>query len=141
MIYILSSLLAGLYAAMIIGFWRDVCRFGKWHETAGHNPHMFGMDGLSVYLALMVCYYAASDWFGFTLPLFHKGPPVSWESTLMAVVCAAASVTIGYFNGRERFLSPTYAGRREATLRFLAAHQIIDAAEVAAVLRAKGVHQ
>lgn len=35
MIYVLSGLLAGMYAAMVIGFWRDVRRFGKWKEAIG----------------------------------------------------------------------------------------------------------
>lgn len=134
MIYVLSGLLAGLYVAMVIGFWRDVRRFGKWKATIGREVHMFAMDGLSIYAALMVAYFAANDWYGFTLPLFSEGQLMSWQATLLAVACAVTSLSIGYFNGRERFVTPTYAGRREATLRFLASRQIIDAAEVAHAL-------
>ena len=82
MIYVLSGLLAGLYAAMVIGFWRDVRRFGKWKETIGREVHMFAMDGVSIYAALMVAYFAANDWHGFTLPLFSQGQLMSWQATL-----------------------------------------------------------
>lgn len=141
MIYVLSGLLAGLYAAMVIGFWRDVRRFGKWKETIGREVHMFAMDGVSIYAALMVAYFAANDWYGFTLPLFSQGQLMSWQATLLAVACAATSLSIGYFNGRERFLTPTYAGRREATLRFLASRQIIEAAEVVHALKVMQQHE
>lgn len=141
MIYVFSGLLAGLYAAMVIGFWRDVRRFGKWKETTGREVHMFAMDGVSIYAALMVAYFAANDWYGFTLPLFSQGKLMSWQATLLAVACAVTSLSIGYFNGRERFLTPTYAGRREATLRFLASRQIIEAAEVAHALKVMQQHE
>lgn len=141
MIYVLSGLLAGLYAAMVIGFWCDVRRFGKWKETIGREVHMFAMDGVSIYAALMVAYFAANDWHGFTLPLFSQGQLMSWQATLLAVACAVTSLSIGYFNGRERFLTPTYAGRREATLRFLATRQIIEAAEVAHALKVMQQHE
>lgn len=141
MIYVLSGLLAGLYAAMVIGFWRDVRRFGKWKETIGREVHMFAMDGVSIYAALMVAYFAANDWYGCPLPLFSKGQLMSWQAMLLAVACAVTSLSIGYFNGRERFLTPTYAGRREATLRFLASRQIIEAAEVAHALKVMQQHE
>ncbi|HBO6814849.1 hypothetical protein P3818_26085 [Pseudomonas aeruginosa] len=141
MIYVLSGLLAGLYAAMVIGFWRDVRRFGKWKEAIGREVHMFAMDGVSIYAALMVAYFAANDWYGFTLPLFSQGQLMSWQATLLAVACAVTSLSIGYFNGRERFLTPTYAGPREATLRFLASRQIIEAAEVAHALKVMQQHE
>jgi len=141
MIYVLSGLLAGLYAAMVIGFWRDVRRFGKWKETIGREVHMFAMDGVSIYAALMVAYFAANDWYGFTLPLFSQGQLMSWQATLLAVACAVTSLSIGYFNGRERFLTPTYAGRREATLRFLASRQTIEAAELAYALEVMQKYQ
>jgi len=141
MIYVLSGLLTGLYAAMVIGFWRDVRRFGNWKETIGREVHMFAMDGVSIYAALMVAYFAVNDWYGFTLPLFSQGQLMSWQATLLAVACAVTSLSIGYFNGRERFLAPTYAGRREATLRFLASRQIIEAAEVAHALKVMQQHE
>lgn len=65
------------------------------------------MDGVSIYAALMVAYFAAHDWYGFTLPLFSQGQLMSWQATLLAVACAVTSLSIGYFNGRERFLTPT----------------------------------
>lgn len=141
MIYVLCALIAGLYAALVIGFWRDVRRFGKWKKTIGQEFHLFAMDGVSVYLALMVVYFAAHDWFGVTLPLFDEDPFMSWQATLLAVASMTASLSIGYFNGRERFVTPTYAGRREATLRFLASRQIIEAAEVAHALNVLHQHE
>ncbi len=131
MIYILAALVAGFYSQLVVSFWLSVRKFGKWNETIGREHHMFAMDGVSLFAALMVVYWAAHDWFGFSLPLFQKAPAASWECMFMAVSCAVASLAIGYFNGRERFTNATHAGIAEAALRFLATRQIITAAEVA----------
>lgn len=131
MIYILAALIVGFYAQMVINFWIAVRKFDKWKETIGREHHLFAMDGVSLFAALMVVYWAAHDWFGFSLPLFQKAPAESWECMLMALFCAVGCLSIGYFNGRERFNNPTLAGIDEAALRFLAARQIITAAEVA----------
>ncbi|MCO8590378.1 hypothetical protein [Burkholderia multivorans] len=143
MIYVLLGAVSSLYAALVIGFWCDVRRFGKWKETIaiGVEINMLAMDGVSVYLAFMVFYFAAHDWFGFTVSLFHEGRLMSWQATLLAAACAITSVSIGYFNGLDRFTTPTHAGRREATLRFLASRQIIQAAEVAHALEALHQHE
>ena len=92
-------------------------------------------------MEMLASYFAAHDWYGFTLPLFSQGQLMSWQAMLLAVACAVTSLSIGYFNGWERFLTPTYAGRREATLRFLASRQIIEAAEVAHAMKAMQQHE
>lgn len=131
MIYVLAALVVGFYSQLVVKFWLTVRKFGKWNETIGREHHMFAMDSVSLFTALMVVYWAAHDWFGFSLPLFPKAPMASWECTLLAISCAVASLTIGYFNGRERFTKATHAGIAESALRFLATRQIITAAEVA----------
>ncbi len=131
MIYVLAALVVGFYAQLVVNFWLAVRKFGKWNETIGLEYNLFAMDSVSLFAALMVAYFAAHDWFGFSLPIYQKAPLASWESMLLAVSCAAACLTIGYFNGRERFTVATHAGIDEAVLRWLAARQIITAAEVA----------
>lgn len=131
MIYILAALVVGFYSQLVVNFWLAVRKFGKWNQTIGREHHLFAMDGVSIFAALMVAYWAAHDWFGFMLPLFQKEPAPSWLSMFMAVFCAVVCLGIGYFNGRERFTNATHAGIAEAALRFLAARKIITAAEVA----------
>ena len=85
MIYILAALVVGFYSQMVVNFWLAVRKFGKWNETIGREHHLFAMDGVSLFAALMVVYWAAHDWFGFSLPLFQKAPAASWECMFMAV--------------------------------------------------------
>lgn len=56
MIYILAALVAGFYSQLVVSFWLSVRKFGKWNETIGREHHMFAMDGVSLFAALMVVY-------------------------------------------------------------------------------------
>ncbi|EKN6008512.1 hypothetical protein DVQ89_22605 [Yersinia enterocolitica] len=134
MIYILAALVVGFYSQMIVKFWLAVRKFGKWKETISREHHQFAIDATSIFAAPMIVYWAARDWFGFSLPFIHKAPTESWECQLMAVLSACICLTLGYFNGRNRFLNGTDAGIAEAALRYLITRQIITAAEVAAAM-------
>lgn len=135
MIYILPGLAAGFYASMVIGFWLAVRNFGKLHIAYRRESQVFIFDAIGVAWALMVPFWAAYDLLGLRLPFMPPEAFASWQCVLNAVVAAVAAVAMGYFNGRERFTSPTHAGLAESAMRFLATRQIITAAEVAHVLR------
>ena len=134
MFYIFAGLAAGFYASMVIGFWLAVRKFGKLHIAYRRESQVFNFDVIGVAWALMVPFWAAYDLLGLRLPFMPPEAFASWQCVLYAVVAAIAAVTMGYCNGRERFISPTHAGLAESALRFLAARQIITAAEVAHVL-------
>ena len=135
MFYIPAGLAAGFYASMVISFWLAVRKFGKLHVAYRRESQVFNLDVIGVAWALMVPFWAAYDVLGLRLPLMPPEAFASWQCVLYAVVAAIAALAMGYFNGRERFTSPTHAGLAESALRFLAARQIITAAEVAHVLR------
>lgn len=135
MFYIPAGLAAGFYASMVISFWLAVRKFGKLHVAYRRESQVFNLDVIGVAWALMVPFWAAYDVLGLRLPLMPPEAFASWQCVLYAVVAAIAALAMGYFNGRERFTSSTHAGLAESALRFLAARQIITAAEVAHVLR------
>ena len=135
MFYILAGLVAGFYASMVIGFWLAVRRFGKLHTAYREDEQVFHLDVVAVFWALLVPFWASYDLLGVRLPFMAAEAFSSWQCVLFAIVGAIAAVTMGYFNARERFTNPTHAGMAESALRYLAARQIITAAEVAHVLR------
>ena len=102
---------------------------------------MLPLDGVSLLLAALTVYWSLHSWSGFTLPILQRGPMVEWQVTFMAVVSCVASCAIAYFNAGDRFTHPTTAGMREAALRTLAVHRIIDAAELAQLLAFSRTHQ
>lgn len=135
MFYVLAGLVAGFYASMVIGFWLAVRQFGKLHVAYRCESQVFNLDVIGVAWALMVPFWAAYDLLGLRLPFMSPEAFSSWQCVLFAITGAIAAVTMGYFNARERFTNPTHAGLAESALRYLAARQIITAAEVAHVLR------
>ena len=135
MLYILAGLVAGFYASMIIGFWLAVRQFGKLHVAYRQDHQVFHLDVVGIGWALMVPFWASYDLIGLRLPFMAAEAYASWQCVLFAVVGAIAAATMGYLNARERFTNPTHAGLAESALRYLAARQIITAAEVAHVLR------
>ena len=135
MFYILAGFAAGFYASMVLGFWLSVRRFGKLHAAYRRESQVFTLDVIGVLWASLVPFWAAYDLLGLRLPFMSPEAFASWQCAFYAVAAAIAAVAMGYFNGRERFTNPTHAGLAESALRFLAARQIITAAEVAHVLR------
>ena len=135
MFYILAGFAAGFYASMVLGFWLSVRRFGKLHAAYRRESQVFTLDVIGVLWASLVPFWAAYDLLGLRLPFMSPEAFASWQCAFYAVAAAIAAVAMGYFNGRERFTHPTHAGLAESALRFLAARQIITAAEVAHVLR------
>lgn len=135
MIYVLAALVGGFYASMVIGFWLAVRRFGKLHPAYRADEQVFHLDVIGIFWALLVPFWASYDLLGVRLPFMASEAFSSGQCVFYAVVCAIAAATMGYFNARERFTNPTHAGMAESALRYLAARQIITAAEVAHVLR------
>ncbi len=113
-------------------------------EVVGHAPNMLALDAVSLLMGALTAYWSLHSWFGITLPILQRGPMAEWQVTFMAVVSCIASCAIAYVNAGDRFTHPTVAGMREAALRTLVAHRIIDAIELARLLefdRAQHLHQ
>lgn len=134
MFYILTLIPVLMLSTAILRYWRSLSRLGYLREVITHAPNMLALDGVSLLLAGWTAYWGMHSWFGITLPILQHGLMAEWQVTFMAVVCCAATCAIAYFNAGERFTHPNLAGMREAALRTLAAHRIIDAIELAKLL-------
>jgi|APThiThiocy_cv2_1041547.scaffolds.fasta_scaffold22873_3 hypothetical protein len=138
MLYVFALIFALIFASYPVRFWLAVNRMRRLDAAMRADPHMFAMDGVAVYLAAGVMYYAAHAWFGFTLPFLRIGAP--WANELMAVLLSIACLVVIATNCRQRWNDATRsrAGMPEAVLRWLATRQIITAAEVAGELHRHG---
>jgi hypothetical protein len=134
MFYILTLIPVVMLSIAIVRYWRSLQRLGHVKEVISHAPNMLALDGVSLLLAALTAYWSLHSWFGITLPILQRGPMAEWQVTFMAVVSCIASCAIAYVNAGERFTHPTVAGMREAALRTLAAHRVIDAIELAQLL-------
>lgn len=144
MFYILTLVPVVMLSIAIVRYWRSLQRLGHVKEVVGHAPNMLALDAVSLLMAALTAYWSLHSWFSITLPILQRGPMAEWQVTFMAVVSCIASCAIAYVNAGERFTHPTVAGMREAALRTLAAHRIIDAIELARLLefdRARHLHQ
>lgn len=131
MFYVLALIPVVMMSLAIMRFWRCLRRLGYAGEVIGHAPSMLAFDGVSLLMAALTGYWSLHSWFGITLPILQSGPMAEWQVTFMALVCSIACCAVAYFNAGERFVHPSLAGMREAALRTLAAHRIIDAVELA----------
>lgn len=144
MFYILTLIPVVMLSIAILRYWRSLQRLGHVKEVVGHAPNMLALDAVSLLMAALTAYWSLHSWFGITLSILQRGPMAEWQVTFMAMVSCIASCAIAYVNAGERFTHPTVAGMREAALRTLAAHRIIDAIELAQLLefdRARHLHQ
>lgn len=140
MFYVLALIPVVMMSLAITRFWRCLRRLGYAGEIVGRAPNMLPLDGVSLLMAALTGYWSLHSWFGVTLPILQNGPMAEWQVTFMALVCSIACCAVAYFNAGERFVHPSVAGMREAALRTLAAHRIIDAAELGRLVERGQVH-
>ncbi|WDL17351.1 hypothetical protein [Xanthomonas campestris] len=134
MLHFIELLLLIGYVNLPIRFWFSVRKFGssRFNEALRGDAHMFCLDIVAMFFALVAFYWIAHEALGVSIPGIKN--LASWEAEIVAFVLTAACIALAFVNGRQRFLDATRAGMPEAALRWLATRQIIVASEVSAAL-------
>ncbi len=120
------------YVNLPIRFWLSVRKFGssRFNEALRGDAHMFCLDIVAMFFALVALYWIAHDTLVVSIPRIKS--LASWEAEIVAFALTATCIALAFVNGRQRFLDATRAGMPEAALRWLATRQIIVASEVSA---------
>ncbi|MCE4300335.1 hypothetical protein M0411_17310 [Xanthomonas hortorum pv. vitians] len=134
MLHFIELILLIGYVNLPIRFWLSVRKFGssRFNKALRGDAHMFCLDIVAMFFALVALYWIAHDTLGVSIPGIKS--LASWEAQIVAFALTATCIALAFVNGRQRFLDATRAGMPEAALRWLATRQIIVASEVSAAL-------
>ncbi|WP_211453891.1 hypothetical protein [Collimonas antrihumi] len=134
MFYVLTLVPVLMVVIAIYRYWVSVRRIGYFDEVVRRAPNWLPLDGVAVGAAGFVAYYAAMNWWGFTIPMLNTEPLPAWANMFMAVLSCFACMGLAYFNAGMRFDRPSWIGMRESAIRSVAALRVIDALELARLL-------